>query len=171
MRLLMFVATGALAGAAQADLFFIATEGEFVVTNRVDPVLEGNLDTAVGTQVGPFDFGTVTGEFEVTLTDPGPASGTLDLVSTAGDGILTIEFDGTVFGDDTTFSYAGNWTVLDGTGIYDGLTGSGDLSGSHFFTDADSGILTLTIQGDLVPAPATIALLGGAGLMLGRRRR
>lgn len=171
MRLMTILVAGALAGAAQADVFFIATEGEFAITDRNGDMVTGTLETTVTAQVGPFGFGSVVGGFDADLTDPGPISGTLRLVSAANDGTIVIDFDGTVFGSDQTFSYAANWSVVDASGIYDGLSGAGDLSGSHLFTDPDAGIVSLTIQGDLVPAPATLVLLGGASLALMRRRR
>ncbi len=171
MKLLTMIAAGTIASVAQADAFFIVTEGVFDITDVNGDVYTGELATTVGTQVGPFDFGSVTGGFEATLTDPGPISGSFSLISSGGDGTVEIGYEGTVVGDDVTFSYAANWSVTDATGIYDGLTGDGDLSGSHFFTGIDDGIVSLTIQGDLVPAPATLALLGVGGLVASRRRR
>lgn len=170
MRVMTILAGGAMACAVQADVFFIATEGEFEITDRNGDVVTGTLETAVTAQVGPFGFGSVVGGFDADLTDPGPISGTLRLVSAANDGTIVIDFDGTVFGSDPTFSYAANWSVVDASGIYDGLSGAGDLSGSHLFTDPDIGIVSLTIQGDLVPAPATALLVLG-GLCMARRRR
>ncbi len=171
MRLMTILATATLAGVAQGDLFFIATEGEFVVTDRNGDEITGTLETTVGTQAGPFGFGSVVGGFDGELTDPGPISGILRIVSGNDDGTIVIDYDGTVFGGGATFSYAANWTVVDADGVYEGLVGSGDLSGSHFFTEPDSGILSLAIQGDLVPTPGTLGLIGLGALFAARRKR
>ncbi len=160
-----------VATAAQADFFFIGTEGTFDVTDRNADVIDANIATTVDTQFGGFDFQDVSGVFNAELVDGGEISGQLELNGPGGGDALTIQFLGSVDAEDGFFSYAGSWDVTDGTGIYDGLVGDGTLSGSHFFQQADSGFASLDVQGDLVPAPATIALFLGAGLGLTRRRR
>jgi uncharacterized protein (TIGR03382 family) len=69
------------------------------------------------------------------------------------------------------FSFSGLWETVSASGAYAGLTGSGDFSGSAYFTDGDSGVVDMIFQGDLVPTPATASLLALGGLVASRRRR
>ncbi len=161
----------AVASAAQADFFLVGTEGSFEVTDTNGDVIDATLETTVQTQFGGFNFQDVSGSFTANLIDGGDITGSLDLNGVADIDVISIDFTGTVDDGDDFFSYAGSWTVSGASGIYDGLTGAGTLSASSFFQQADGGFTTLDVQGDLVPAPATIAILAGAGLGMTRRRR
>ena len=173
-KLYSIAAVLTLAGAAQADFFFIGTEGFFMGAG--DPVI-GGLETVVGTQFGPYGFVGVEGDFSAELglpEIPGEFEGTFFLFGPDMDtDVLTIMASGLAHngGGPDFFSYAGLWEVTDATGIYDGLTGSGDFSGSHFFVEPEEGFVSLQIQGVLVPAPGIGLVLGLGGIVAARRRR
>ena len=165
------VITMTVASASHADFFLIGTEGSFEVTDRNADVIDATIETVVGTQFGGFNFQDVSGTFTADLIDGGEISGTLDLNGVGVDDVVSIDFSGSIDNGDRFFSYSGSWTVADASGIYDGLTGNGGLSGSSFFQQDDGGFSTLDVLGDLVPAPATLILLAGASLSFVRRRR
>eukprot|EP01026_Neomeris_dumetosa_P058994 TRINITY_DN55075_c0_g1_i5.p3 TRINITY_DN55075_c0_g1~~TRINITY_DN55075_c0_g1_i5.p3 ORF type:complete len:197 (-),score=25.98 TRINITY_DN55075_c0_g1_i5:330-920(-) len=173
-KMIRFLAAGlaiGVASAAHADFFFIGTEGGFEVTDENGSVIDATIVTEVDTQFGGFGFEDIVGVFNADLVDDGAISGTLELLGATQDDVLTIEFAGTVDAEPGFFSYAGSWNVTDAMGAYDGLVGVGTLSGSSFFDRSDGGFASLDVQGDLVPAPATLGLLGLGGLIAARRRR
>lgn len=170
---LLATSTIFVAASAHADFFFIGTEGEFV--GGGDPLV-GTVTTSVGTQFGPYAFEMVEGEFEAELGDPdeqGAFEAVFMLFGPADGDVLTIEAAGKTDngGGPAFFSYAGLWEVTDASGVYEGLVGNGDFSGSHFFEDPNGGFASLQIQGVLVPVPATAVVLGLGGIVACRRRR
>lgn len=172
-KLYSIAAVLTLAGAAQADFFFIGTEGDF--TGAGDPLV-GTVSTVVGTQFGPYDFEAVEGEFMAELGDPGVPGAfdaTFMLLGAGDEDVLTIAASGLADngGGPAFFSYSGLWEVIGATGVYEGLVGSGDFSGSHFFEEPEAGFASLQMQGVLVPAPGVGLILGlGVIVAAGRRR-
>ncbi len=163
----------ALGGAAQADFIQVQAEGTFELVQVNQDQVDITFDAAVFAQVGGFGITAATGEASQLFTgDPtDDLLGTGELVGATQDDVLNISFEGVVFPGDASATFAGTWEVTGATGAYDGLTGGGEMSGFYRFVDADSGQFGVVFQGDLVPAPATLALLGAAGLGLARRRR
>jgi len=176
LKVSTIAALAACAGVAHADFFFVGTEGDFEVTGMNGDEIEATQTTVVGTQFGPFGFTSVEGSFTATLGDPGtdgPFEGTFELFGADPGDVLTIEASGTTDNgfDESFFSYAATWEVIGATGAYEGLVGSGDLSGSNFFDGKDGGFVSFQVQGVLVPTPAAGVVLGLGGLVAFRRRR
>lgn len=163
-----------LANLARADFIQVQAEGTFDVVEINQDQMSIIFDAAVFDQIGGFGITTVNGEatqvFTVDpLTDDFFGSG--QLVGATPDDFLTYTFDSVMFPGDVTATFAGTWEVTGGFGDFEGLIGSGQLSGFYRFKDANSGQFGIVFQGDLVPAPPTLVLLGGASLALMRRRR
>ncbi|MEE9131032.1 MAG: hypothetical protein V3T84_13520 [Phycisphaerales bacterium] len=102
-----------------------------------------------------IDFGDVPFTIDGNFTLSGP------------NGDLNADFEGILFSSGDFGVTAGEWVMTGGTGIFEGLAGSGVFSS---FTHLASGNTRAFIGGSLVPAPGALALLG-CGLLGVRRRR
>ena len=145
----------------------------------------------VGTGASDFSF-----DIDVMVTGAGTAdgTGTFTIIDVQGetlsgnlDGTFTelspgfIAFSGLLSGvqfsdvsGDGTFDgpTAGSFgTDLPGSGVYDGALVQLFIDGSGGFFDADFTGVSTQVSGEIVPAPASLALLGLGGLAAARRRR
>lgn len=159
-------ATTLVAGAASAGNFL----GDFEVESEGPADLTGdnfNAVTDVIFQEPALGFDTVLIDGMIDFgNDPFTNSGTFTFEGADGD--LFAAFDGFVFVNDSFVSSAGDFTITGGTGVFDGVTGSGVFT---VFVD-DEGIAQANFGGTIVPTPGALALLGIAGCgALGRRRR
>lgn len=118
-----------------------------------------------------------TGTFSITDADGDTLSGDVDGFWIQG--LLGINFNGdlsnVVFtSDDGTFDgpSGGSFsTSLSGTPPYIGAVVQLFVPPSGNFFDSDFDVESVQVLGEIVPAPASLGLLGLAGLAAGRRRR
>lgn len=127
--------------------------------------------------------GTADGDGTFTIVDVTGESltGTIDggFVQLGSGGIIAFNglLSGVQFNDvsgDGTFDgpTSGSFgTDLPGTAPYDGALVQLFISGSSGFFDADFTGVSTQVSGEIIPAPATLALLGLGGLAAARRRR
>lgn len=154
------------AGTADFNSGFVSAlnPANFVVNVSVDAI-----DQILGLAFG-------TGSFTITDNDGSTITGAIDGVWIRGElgqtffngNLANVNFSGTSFdGDSGSFSTNfGSISNLEGAFTQLLLRpGSGG-----FFTDAFQGIATQA-QGEIVPTPGAMALLGLGGLMAARRRR
>ncbi len=174
MRVTATAAILALAGAAHADFFQTVSDGEFVETAVDGTSRTIEFETSIFDQIGPYGFVTADGEFTQTFVGPIMDELTGEVVLTgpdAGDTVVA-SYEGVFFpGDNGDATFAGVWETTETTGIYAGLFGEGQFSGSYLFEEDEAGQFILIIQGELIPAPGAAALLGLGGLVAMRRRR
>ena len=145
--MLLFV----FAGAANAR----PSGSETITTTLLFPSFPGTAPF-VGTYSGTFsasgtvsDTGTVSAQARFGAV-PSPATGVLQTVRTlsGGNGTLTLRCNQRIFPPNqatTVVSNAGSCAVLEATGAYAGLRGSGSLTGT-----TDFGATPVTIQDTLV---------------------
>lgn len=171
------LAAGLIAGlatTAQADFIREVATGTFDVVSDDGTSRVLSHDLAVVSEIGGWGFLTIDAETEHTFqAGSDPLTGTAFLYGATTDDFLEIALTGVLDGQSgqQNFSFSGLWETVDAGGAYAGLVGSGDFSGSGYYTANDSGLVDWIFQGDLVPAPASAALLGAAGLFATRRRR
>jgi len=150
--------TQAAFGAGDADFSL-----ELTISNIGGTTADGNGSFTVTDLDGDTFTGDVAGTFNFVPTGPGARGvlffgGTVDGASfTSDDGT----FDGTVGSFDTDFP---------GNDIFSGALQRLELSAPNFFERSFSGGVA-EVDGQFVPAPASLALLGLGGLAATRRRR
>lgn len=159
---------------AQADLFiFEQVSGTFEVTAEDDFSRTIEFETTVDFEIGGLGITEIDGEFVQTFTggDFDTIEGEAEFEGPSDLDTISVEFAGTLF-DNGFSSFAGEWDMTASTGVYAVYTsGSGNNSGSYFFLDEDSGSFFAIFQGELVPAPGSLALAGLALAAATRRRR
>ena len=172
-------------GFTDVNSSFTASDGSF--TGAADATTSGDVTrlaapggTAVfdpgfvGTGVADFNF-----DIDVMLTgaDTADGSGTFSIVDVHGEtlsgtidgefsliGGLSIAFTGSL--SDGSFS-----TDLPGSAPYSGAVVQLFLDGTGTFFGSDFNDVSTQVSGVVVPAPASLALLGLGGLAAARRRR
>lgn len=159
---------------ASADFFQIQAEGTFELLEVHPDQINILFDAPIFAQVGGLGLNSVNGEatHQFTFGDPEDVFfGSGQLVGDTPDDILVYMFDAVMFADDANATFAGTWEIGGGFGDFEGFTGSGQLSGFYLFNDDNAGQFGIVFQGDVVPAPATFAMLSIAALIRPRRRR
>lgn len=162
------------AATAQADFIREVATGTFEVTSDDGVTRTMSHDLTVISEIGGWGILTIDADTEQTFqAGPDPLTGTATFYGATPDDFIVVSMTGVLDSQDgqPNFSFSGLWETTSAGGDYAGLTGSGDFSGSGYFTDADSGIMDMIFQGDLVPTPATASLLALGGLFASRRRR
>ncbi len=165
---------GVASSADAAFLRFLYT-GEFEVIAASATDVDYSFDfVVVGPQIGGFGITSGAGTAKQTFA-PGPDG--LDAIFVIEGpsplDTMTIELAGFLVGPPGAphGSFAGDLTITAASGAFAGLFGVGDMSGSMYFTSATGGLMDGVVQLDVVPAPASLALLASAGLVALRRRR
>lgn len=180
MRLTAAAVIFGLAGAAHADFFQIVSDGGFVEVDLNDDERVLEFETTVFDEVGPYGFTSVAGDLTQMFTKHpimDDLSGSFVITGPNPEDQVVGEYAGVIFPDElndglVNATFAGTWELVETTGIYADLNeGNGQLSGSFFYEDEESGDFVLIIQGVLVPAPAGLAVLGLGGIAAFRRRR
>ncbi len=142
--------------------FEVEAFGSFTL---VDDTVE--IDAAVTDQTPDLGFESFLASLLLDLeVDPFTFAG--DFTLTGADGDLFATTTGVLFIDGAFVVQAGTFMITGGTGVFDGLTGSGVING---FSDLNTGEQQVKLAGTIVPAPAALALFGVAGLVTRRRRR
>lgn len=154
-----------LCATARADVF-----GQFTLVSEGLTELDGlEADYAgpVISQPASFGFDMMIAEL---LINPAftELDGTFEWLGANGnlfafaEGFVTLDPEGGFA------SSSGSWTITGGTGVFDGVTGTGTFAALiNIFTDET----TVLVGGTLIPAPGAAALLMLAGLAGSRRRR
>ncbi len=162
------------ADSAQAQFFVTSGTGTYEITTP-GPARTADAILTLSVGVGPFDFSSAVGKVATdSSVTPAKVTGGMVLSTTAGDQ-LVIELTGLSFGFGQPFeSASGDWKMLSGSGVFDGLSGSGTWGYTVDFSGGFAGPqpMAATIGGTLVPSPAPIALLSLTfGMLAARRRR
>ncbi len=170
------LAVAALAGSAQADFVRTVNTGAFDLVSVSATEADYTFLFSVVSQIGGLGFTGGIGSATQTFMPPGTPDdfdGIFVLEGPTGADTMTLEFHGFLVGPPggSHASWAANVEIVGTTGVYAGLSGVGDLSGSSYFTTPTGGFFDGVIQLDVIPAPASVALLGLAGLVGIRRRR
>ena len=168
-------AVGFIAAAAQADFIREVSTGTFEVTGEDEFTRTMAVDLVVISEIGGWGVQTISADLVQTF-DPffdDALTGTAVFHGPNAEDFIEISLDGFITGipDQPNGSFAGTWVTLGSGGVYADLTGSGDFSGSAYFTSGTGGLLDVIFPGDLVPAPGTMGLLGAGALFAARRRR
>lgn len=148
-------ATPALAG----ENFFGRTVGSFSFTDPDPPLLAGTIEQFFISFKGPVLFETLSMTFEITRRDSGPDDmiGTFTFFGSDLADSLSGSYTGINFpNDDGVWTGVAEWTVISGTGAFEGLTGEGTLTTALFIDDNSA---STAFNGAIIPAPAAFALL------------
>lgn len=165
----------ATAGLAQADFIREVASGTFTATDD-GSVRTMSSDMVVLSEIGGWGFLSISADTEQTFQAGADTfSGSATFQGAGMDDWIMVSLSGTADSQDdqqdSNFSFSGLWEVVDANGTYEGLIGSGDFSGSAYFTGGDAGVVDMIFQGDLIPTPATASLMALGGLVAMRRRR
>ncbi|MCB9845159.1 MAG: hypothetical protein H6811_04125 [Phycisphaeraceae bacterium] len=176
MRTAAVIATLALAGTANAQFIREVTTGGFDVTFEDAIERHLHIDATVVSEIGGMGFQTLSADIIQVFQPVGFAdllSGTATFTGANAGDTITLSLDGVLDGQAGQFSFSmsGLWDSTDAQGIYAGLSGSGDFSGSGFFTDVDTGVIDAIFQGEIIPAPGSAVAMALCGVVATRRRR
>lgn len=160
--------------AARADFIRELGTGTFAVVSEDPNFRHLTTDLTVLSEIG--GWGVLSFSTDMTQTfqaGPDLLSGTAIFQGANPVDQIVLSISGLLDGIDgqPNFSYSGLWETTSAGGVYAGLYGSGDFSGSAYYTSADGGLVDGVFQGDLVPTPGAASLLALAGLAACRRRR
>jgi len=182
MRSLATLTTAALlagvllpAPSARAEFIREMATGTFALVASDPTSMTFAFETSVVAEIGGLGIADIDGTAVQTFVagDTDDFAGAATFIGAVPGDTLAVSFSGfiTDIPGQSHASFAGGWEIIGGTGAYAGLVGDGNFSGSWFYTGADSGLVDMIWQGDVVPSPASMTLLALAGAVACLRRR
>jgi len=157
--------------AAHADLINGRSGGSLVITRTTPTSVEGVFNEFIFKSDGAYLFRTLQVNFIITLQDQQPDlfAASLLFTDSIGQTLSAVITDGVRYiNPDGLWSGSGPWTVTVGTGQYADFTGGGSFV---FGVLPDDARAFSSFEGDIVPAPSALMMLGVGGVCASARRR